>query len=167
MNAPRHRPFPASRRIVVALLAAAVLPHNLQDSAFGAAPTTVGAPAAESSSAPLGRLFYTPERRQALERQRASNRPAERQVESRQLTFDGLVLRSNGKRTVWVNGRPLTESDEGILRVAPRPDQPGRARITIPNEGGHDMAVGTSVNRETGDVRSPLGGGRVQATGGR
>jgi hypothetical protein len=110
----------------------------------------------------LGRLFYTPERRQALEQQRLSNRPAEKQVESRQLSFDGFVQRSSGKRTVWVNGRPLTEHDSNILAVSPRPGQPGRARITIPNEGGHELAVGSQVNRETGVTSSPLKGGRIQ-----
>lgn len=113
----------------------------------------------------MGRLFYTPDRRQALDRQRAANRPAERKVESRLLSFDGLVQRSGGKQTVWVNGRPLTEHDAGILKVTPNPKQPGHARLSIPNEAGHDLAVGSSVNRETGEVRSPLGSGRVTRTG--
>jgi len=115
-----------------------------------------------SGDTKLGRLFYSPERRQSLEQQRLSNRPTEKQVESRQLSLDGLVLRSSGKRTVWVNGRPLTEHDSGVLDVKPRPGQPGRARITIPNEGGHELAVGSQVNRETGETSSPLKSGRVQ-----
>lgn len=155
--------------IGAAVLASAALPvDNLQNSAFAAAPPAPAEAAAPlDAPAGLGRLFYTPERRQALDRQRASNRPAERQVDSRRLSFDGLVQRSGGQRTVWVNGRPLTERDEGVLRVAPRPGQPGRARITIPNEGGHELAVGSSVDRDSGEVRTPLGGGRVVRSGAR
>lgn len=145
-----------SRGLSAALVALALLPHALQDFAVAAPP------AGRTDETPIGRLFYTPERRLALERQRASNRPTERQVESRQLSFDGLVQRSSGKRTVWVNGRPLTENDDGVLRVTPRPDQPGRARLTIPNEGGHDMAVGSAVNRDTGEASSPLKNGQVR-----
>ena len=155
--------------LIGALVAAALLPHNFQNFGLaaapealpsgGAAPTRAGAPAA------MGRLFYTPDRRLALDRQRATNRPAERKVESRQLSFDGLVQRAGGKQTVWVNGRPLTERDAEILKVTPDPKQPGRARISIPNEAGHDLTVGSSVNRETGEVRSPLGAGRVTRTG--
>lgn len=149
--------FALAMAVVAAL---AMMPAHAQrsdgsdraEAAAGPKPATAG----------IGRLFYTPERRQVLEQQRLSRRPAERQVESRQLSFDGLVQRSSGKRTVWVNGRPLTEHDASVLAVVPRPANPGRARITIPNEGGHELAVGSQVNRETGETRSPLKGGRVQ-----
>lgn len=160
MKPPPHR----RRGVAWTIAALALASHNLQDSAVAAtpAPPSAASPGGSTPAPPLGRLFYTPDRRAALDRQRASNRPAERQVESRQLSFDGLVERSSGKRTVWVNGRPLTERDGAILGVAPRPAHPGRARITIPNEGSHDLAVGHSVNRDTGEVRSPLGGGQVR-----
>ena len=65
---------------------------------------SVAAPCqAEESS--LGRLFFTPERRQAMDRQRMLNLPDKAQTEdAAKLTINGVVTRSNGKRTVWVNG---------------------------------------------------------------
>ena len=157
----------AARSLSTALLALALLPHNFQNSCLAAAPgapANTTAPARVDAPTTMGRLFYTPDRRLALDRQRGANRPTERKVESRQLSFDGLVQRSGGKQTVWVNGRPLTERDAAILQVTPSPSQPGRARLSIPNEAGHDLAVGSSVNRETGEVRSPLGAGQVRVT---
>lgn len=161
MSPLRPKPHPLGG-LPLAVAAALLLPHHLLNSALAAAPPAPAASLPRPDDAPIGRLFYTPERRLVLDRQRASNRPSERQVESRQLSFDGLVQRSSGQRTVWVNGRPLTERDDGVLRVTTQPDRPGRARLTIPNEGGHDMTVGSSVNRDTGETSSPLKSGRIR-----
>jgi hypothetical protein len=148
--------------IVLALAAILLASTPLANAQVAAKPARGNAAQESPPGGGLGRLFYTPERRQVLDQQRLSNRPADKQVESRQLSFDGLVQRSSGKQTVWVNGRPFTERDSGILGVSPRPGNPGRARITIPNEGGHELAVGSQINRETGETSSPLKGGRVQ-----
>ena len=57
-----------------------------------------------------GRLFYTPEQRAQLEAARDRNvtptRPASPTVTPAPLRFDGMVIRSDGKSTSWVNGRP-------------------------------------------------------------
>ena len=57
-----------------------------------------------------GRLFYTPEQRAQLEAARDRNvtqtRQASPTVTSAPLRFDGMVIRSDGKSTSWVNGRP-------------------------------------------------------------
>lgn len=145
--------------VVILALTTAMPQSFAQNAASGPQNDTTRVPVAGSG---LGRLFYTPERRKALDQQRLSNRPAEKQVESQQLSFDGLVQRSSGKRTVWVNGRALTEHDSNVLGVSTRSGDAGRARISIPNEGGYQMAVGSQVNRETGETSSPLKGGRIQ-----
>lgn len=65
---------------------------------------------APASHADLGRLFYTPEQRQQLEQARMHNRtqasaaPAE--VIATPLTYDGVVIRSDGRSTRWTNGKP-------------------------------------------------------------
>lgn len=48
----------------------------------------------------LGRLFFTPEARAALDRNDtpAQQRPAQR--------IDGIVRRNNGPATVWIDGQP-------------------------------------------------------------
>jgi len=57
-----------------------------------------------------GRLFYTPEQRTQLEAARDRNvtqtRQASPTVTPAPLRFDGMVIRSDGKATSWVNGRP-------------------------------------------------------------
>ena len=73
--------------ILLALCAAALPGHTLADP---------------------GRLFFTPAQRAQLEQMRA--RPATRDAVSRPdyippVRFDGVVVRSDGKSTRWVNGR--------------------------------------------------------------
>ena len=56
-----------------------------------------------------GRLFYTPAQRAQLEAARARNVTQVRQAPSvvapPPLRFDGMVIRSDGTRTSWVNGQ--------------------------------------------------------------
>lgn len=50
----------------------------------------------------LGRLFFSPERRQQLDRQRELNVLDQQQVlVDPTLTIDGVVTRSSGRRTAW------------------------------------------------------------------
>jgi len=62
-----------------------------------------------ASQAELGRLFYTPQQRQGLENIRVQNRsvagPASATT-TQPLTYDGIVLRSDGRSTRWINGKP-------------------------------------------------------------
>jgi len=57
-----------------------------------------------------GRLFYTPEQRAQLEAARARNVTQLRQAgpvaRPTAVRFDGMVIRSDGIRTRWVNGQP-------------------------------------------------------------
>ncbi len=69
------------------------------------------APGARSQAADLGRLFYTPAERAQLEAARAHNlgqdRPAApAAAPARVQRFDGVVIRSDGAATAWINGRP-------------------------------------------------------------
>ena len=66
----------------------------------------------------LGRLFFTPEQRQALDarrRARLPDRPSAPMVSSPTTRLDGYVKRDNGKSTVFVNGEPVPER---VLRFA-------------------------------------------------
>lgn len=57
---------------------------------------------------PLGRLFFTPQQRAALDRERLlgfNQRPSGLEGEA-SYTFDGEVRRSSGKHTRWINGQP-------------------------------------------------------------
>lgn len=117
----------------------------------------------------LGRLFFTPERRVALDRQRQFNIQEIRAVQGETLSLDGIVQRTGGKHTVWINGRPQTERDEaqtGIGVVVNR-RTPGSAQIIPGEEATTRMKVGEAINRSTGERETRLGSGSVVRHGGR
>ena len=79
---------------------------------FAALSLVVFGLAGESPAADLGRLFYTPAQRAQLEAARARNvtqaaGPAAPTIDQPQ-RFDGVVIRSDGASTSWINGRPHT-----------------------------------------------------------
>lgn len=65
---------------------------------------------APASHAGLGRLFYTPDQRAGLEKARLQNRTQAPirapSIPPEPLTYDGIVIRSDGHATRWVNGKP-------------------------------------------------------------
>lgn len=73
---------------------------------------TFAAPPAEARQDELGRLFFTPQERLRLDRQRLygeDKETAEKKKEAEApvpelIAVDGLILRSDGKNTVWLNG---------------------------------------------------------------
>lgn len=72
----------------------------------------LASPASQAEPIELGRLFYTPAQRAQLESARARNltqrtSPKQRQAISTPapLRFDGVVIRSDGKSTRWVDGK--------------------------------------------------------------
>lgn len=126
---------------------------------FAAAPV----PAAE----PLGRLFLTPEQRAALDARRKAripDKPVAAAVESPTTRVDGLVRRSDGKSTLWLNGEAIPEGTqpEG-LRVLPRGGDPSRVSIGVGEaERRFDLKVGQTLDRGDGAVRDVIGGGEVR-----
>jgi hypothetical protein len=114
------------------------------------------APAAAATAQELGRLFFTPQQRQDLDRRRATNRAEEEapQIKEGPLTLEGHVQRSGGKAVTWVNGVPQYDS-----RASRDP-----ARVTvIPNAGepGVSLKIGQIYERSSGEVRDSLNGGVI------
>jgi len=110
----------------------------------------------------LGRLFFTPERRAALDRARQLNIQEQQQVTPTDVvTVNGIVTRSSGKRTTWVNGVPITEkTSPGAIRVQPT-DRPTAVRVTPGEQAPTTVTAGTSVNRSTGERVDGLNGGQI------
>jgi hypothetical protein len=73
--------------------------------AAGLSGTCLASPATDP-----GRLFYTPEQRAQLEAARKGNvtqtKEASPTIAPALQRFDGMVIRSDGKSTSWVNGQP-------------------------------------------------------------
>lgn len=135
----------------------ALLPLLLLFGATGtfAANETSGAP-------PLGRLFFTPEKRAALERQRQLNIQETQTLEGATMSLDGVVVRSSGKRTVWINSR--AQHDEtapaGVTaEVGAR--RPGQAVLQAGEEPPASLRVGESINRATRESSGGLAQGQI------
>lgn len=115
----------------------------------------------------FGRLFFTPEQRAALDARRKArmpDKPAAVVVESPVTRLDGLVTRSGGKSTVWVNGEAVPEGSqpEG-LRVRPRRADSGKVTVEIGETDSRvDLKIGQSFDRASGEVKDSLEGGEVK-----
>lgn len=112
---------------------------------------------------PLGRLFMTPDTRVALERQRQLNIRETRSIEGGSIRLDGIVVRSSGKSTVWVNNQPQPEnaSDTG-LNAAISPRRPDRATLSTGDESPADLQVGVTLNRATREKDGGLADGVIK-----
>lgn len=116
----------------------------------------------------LGRLFMTPEIRSALERQRQLNIQEAQTLEGSTVTLNGVVTRSSGRRTVWINGQAQHDdaAPSGVI-AATGPRTPGRAVLTTGEESPTQLDVGETVNRATHEKTDGLGGGQVSVNKGR
>ncbi|MBC7945951.1 MAG: hypothetical protein H7X91_11970 [Burkholderiales bacterium] len=118
------------------------------------------------TSAPLGRLFFSPNQRAELDRVRhappvSPPKPAI-QVVAKALappplltpeivTVNGIVQRSDGQSTVWINDQPVTEHEaEGQASV--KPIGAGAATVVLPKSGRMEVKVGQSLNFRTGEI---------------
>jgi len=114
---------------------------------------------------PLGRLFFTPEQRLKLDSARSSKTRVTLTTEKPEeaapppapqpevVTYDGIVQRSDGTTTVWLNSRPLTEKDKvtGAIVGRVRPD----GRITVQGQQSGrtaDLKVGQRAELLSGTV---------------
>lgn len=115
---------------------------------------------AAASAEELGRLFFTPGQREALDARRKArvpDKPAAAVVASPTTRLDGYVKRSDGRSTVFVNGQPLLEGTPEAPSVDP--ERRG-GRVSVPtSEGGarYVLKPGQSVDMGTGQVRDVLG----------
>jgi hypothetical protein len=121
------------------------------------------APACAADAPELGRLFFTPEKRAALERQRAFNIQEAQTLQGNTMSLDGVVYRSGGKSTVWINQQAQNENESartGVSAVV-SPKSPGSALLAPGEEPPAQLKVGETINRATGERNTRLGGGAV------
>src|SRR5262245_34294205 len=95
----------------------------------------------------LGRLFFTPQQRQDLDRRRQANIQESAVTANSFVTVNGQVSRSNGKNTVWINGVPQETSR--------KPADP--SRVTV--QGGEGEP---SINVKVGQRSEERGVGQEE-----
>ncbi|HUQ24059.1 MAG TPA: hypothetical protein VM140_00215 [Burkholderiales bacterium] len=114
----------------------------------------------------LGRLFFTPDQRAALDARRKArvpDKPAAATVVSPTTRLDGYVKRSTGPSTVWVNGEGLLETSPEAPRIGATRSDDGRVSVPV-GEGGArvGMKPGETLDRGTGEVRDVIGEGEIR-----
>ena len=118
---------------------------------------------AEAKPASIQRLFFSAEKRATLDRQRTQNLQQIRSLQGATLNLDGMVQRSSGKSTVWINGQPQNENEAARngVNVFLSPKTPGKAQIAPGDESPTALKVGETINRATGERDNRLGNGIV------
>jgi len=114
----------------------------------------VGAPVPAAADENLGRLFFTPQQRQDLDRRRQANIQDSAASADNRVTVNGQVSRSSGKTTTWINGVPQAN--------ARKPPDP--AQVTLPGGEGEasvTLKIGQTLDKVRGKIRDGLGEGSI------
>jgi len=110
-----------------------------------------------NSAEPLGRLFFTPAQRDALDAGKQVSKPRAATAaprEQRALKLNGVVTRSDNETTVWVNGRTVSNNGTSAPGVAASAADPAVAHVKLRGTGTQvKLRVGQSLDRSTGKVR--------------
>jgi hypothetical protein len=106
----------------------------------------------------LGRLFFTPQERAALDRARhqtgtPSERAGEEPLPVDSITLNGHIRRSGGKSTVWLNGKPV-QVNGAPQNVGISDKAAGEIAITPPESGRtYPLKVGQTLTPGSGEIR--------------
>jgi hypothetical protein len=112
----------------------------------------------------LGRLFFSPAERAALdaEREAGATRPVAAKTPV-PLRIDGYVRRSGGGATLWVNGAPLAGGSLEDVHMAPATGQPGEVVVTRRAQGsGLRVKVGSTFDAGSGAVLDAIEEGQLR-----
>lgn len=120
-----------------------------------------------ASAQELGRLFFTPEQRAALDARRRARVPDKPSpvpiVASPTTRLDGYVRRSDGRATVWVNGAALDDTGPDAPRIDPRRSTDGSGSLSVGDSGARArLKPGEVLDRGSGEVRDVIGNGEVK-----
>jgi hypothetical protein len=115
-----------------------------------------------ATAAELGRMFFTPAQRATLDNARKQNIRAEIGNDSEQqpsaapvpqsVSVNGVIRRSDGKNTIWLNNRIVNEKQPGGINAAiGKADN--RVRVNVPDSGRSlDLKVGQTVEIVSGTI---------------
>jgi len=113
---------------------------------------------------PVGRLFYTPAQRAQLDVLRSQKSIAPAVPEQPEpvavpeiVTYGGIVRRSDGKNTVWINNHVVNDgkANDG-LAISSKVRSDDRVSVTLPQASSSiDLKVGQSLEIVSGTVAEP------------
>ena len=110
---------------------------------------------ASNSAETLGRLFFTPAQRSTLDagKQLATPRKAAPSG-PRAATLNGVVTRSDGERTVWVNGKAYYNGSPEGAEIKTSPATPANAEVRVSGQAlAVRVKVGQQLDLNSGKVR--------------
>ena len=108
----------------------------------------------------LGRLFFSEQQRQDLDRRRQANIQETAVVIESTVTVNGQVSRSSGRSTTWINGVPQESTR--------KPADP--ARVTLPGGEGApsvNLKIGQTLDKIRGEIRDPVTSGSIVTPSGK
>jgi hypothetical protein len=114
-----------------------------------------------AAGAEMGRLFFTPTQRATLDSARKQNvrteidngTPEDVAPPPQNITINGLVRRSDGKTTVWVNNQMVTEQRPNGVNVVPYKNG-NRVKLSTPDSGHSvDLRVGQTLEINSGTIQ--------------
>ena len=123
--------------------------------------------AGTAAGAEFGRMFFTPAQRAALDSFRKLNIESAVVGEDdrdkdlvaphppagpEHMSVSGVIRRSDGKNTVWINNRAVDAGQPGSVNVAPGKND-NRVKLTAPQSGrSFELKVGQSVEVTSGTI---------------
>ena len=119
---------------------------------------------ASNSAETLGRLFFTPAQRNTLDAGKQLAKPRQAAPNGPQAaTLNGVVTRSDGVPTVWVNGHAVGGGTSAV-NASPSASDPAAARVELRGTS-HPvrLRVGQSFDRSTGKVVESYESARADA----
>lgn len=104
---------------------------------------------ATHSAEPLGRLFFTPSQRAALDAGKQISKPrtvrAVAPRRPRPVTLNGVVTRSDGESAVWINGHETGNKTVSGVRASTSATDPTSAQLRV---GGAQKSVRLRVGQQ-------------------
>jgi len=101
----------------------------------------------------IGRLFFSPDERAMLDRMRQKSGGSTVRA-TEQITLNGLVRRSSGKTTAWINQLPQNENEtpQGVAVQQGKPAKPS-ALLLLPSGKQVQLKAGQTFDATKGKVR--------------
>jgi hypothetical protein len=119
-------------------------------------------PAAHAAELP-GRLFFTPDQRAQLDqlrKQKALASQARDEPVPETVTYNGIIRRSDGRTTIWMNNQPMSAADlRGGQGVTGTVSRDGRIVLQNPQPGSDarlELKVGQSATLLSGKVEESI-----------